>query len=158
MAYYMQIKDIKGDVKAHDFVGAIAIFGLVHIAERPIFTRPGSINRELGLMNIGYLQLYKHTDSASAELFSAFLTGSYFNQVEIYQCRSGSGNPEWATKITLSNVFISEMHEHGNVMGTSETLTLAYSKIEKSYRTKAANGQWQVPKRTGFDIPTAVVT
>ena len=49
------------------------------------------------------------------------------------------------------------MQEQGSEHGSDELLTLAFSKIERSYQDQNTAGQQQAQKHTSFDLATAEV-
>jgi type VI protein secretion system component Hcp len=51
---------------------------------------------------------------------------------------------------------VSNIQENSNEMGSQETIDLAYSKIERSYRSQNASGAWQAPKHVSYDLEKAV--
>jgi type VI protein secretion system component Hcp len=155
MPQYMMIKGIKGNVTARGYENAIELMALDHVGVRPIDQNIGTPNHDVGLLDLGHLHVVKSVDGASAVLWQLFFKGKMIPKLEIVHCIVSNDKPEWITKLTLSNVMISSMHDTSNGQGMTETLTLAFSKMERGYRMINAAGQWQAPKHTSFDLPTA---
>lgn len=157
MAQYMTIDNIKGNVTTQGFSGAIALKSASHVSERAVRHKVGSSTREIGIAHLHHLQITKEEDDASALLWQYLYSGKSIPKVEITRCSLASGKAEWQSKITLSNVMITQMQDHGSDHGSGEMLTLAFSKIERSFRSQNSSGQWQTPKHTSFDIESAQI-
>jgi type VI secretion system Hcp family effector len=157
MAHYMVIDGIKGNVTNQGFNGAIALKTTAHVSERTVRHKVGSGTREMGTVYLHHLQITKNEDDASALLWQYLYAGKSIPKVEISRCSLTSGKPEWQSKITLKNVMISQMQDQSFADGNGEAITLAFSHIERSYRSQNSSGQWQTPKHTSFDIESAQI-
>ena len=157
MAQYMSIDSIKGNVTTQGFNGAIALSSASHIGERAVRHKVGSSTREISTPHVHHLQITKDEDEASALLWQYLYSGKSIPKVEITRCSLASGKAEWQSKITLSNVMVSHMQDQSHAGGNGEAITLAFSKIERSYRSQNSSGQWQTPKHTSFDIESAQI-
>lgn len=155
MAQYMAIDGIKGNVTTKGYTGNIQVRSVQHMSQRMVAHRVGTSTREIGIPHLQHVQIIKDEDEASALLWQYFYAGKVIPKVEITRCSLASGTAEWQSKMTLNNVMVSSIREQGHADGGGELITLAFSKIERGFRSQNGSGQWQTPKHTSFDIESA---
>ena len=157
MSLVMQIPQIKGNVTIKGLENSILIHAYTLDSERLVHQRTGVVNDGMGVVQLKQLHLTKAVDQSSVKLAQLFLQGKTIPEVTITQFNLNSGYPEWHHKLVLSNVRIANLKDFMDSNGATEKLTFAFSKIEKSYRSQFASGNWQTPEHAAFDIPTAKV-
>jgi len=156
MAIYMKIAGISGSVSTKGFQNTIELFSLQQINQRPVQQVAGmGENREKGSLVMQHMQVSKGFDAASPMLYDHFCSGKAIPEVTIYQCFHSGQHPDWQIQYTLHNVIISGFNEAATSRGHHESLTLAFTKIEKGYRQQNSAGQLQSPAYTGYDLAQA---
>lgn len=157
MPQYLKINAIKGNVTTKGYEGCINVSSLNHLGDRNISQRAGVSHREMGIVELGHLQLQKQVDASSADLWQYFLAGKVIPELTITSCHLNNGSAQWQSKITLHNVKIAHIQEITNEKGGFENIDLAYSKMERGYRSQSGAGEWQTPKHVSFDLETIAV-
>lgn len=157
MAQFMTIANIKGNVTSKSYEGAIQIHGIQHTNHRHVSQKVGSSNCDIGIVNTHHIQITKDEDASSTQLYQAFYQGKVIPKIEIDRCSLLSGNPEWQSKVILTNVMISSIVQHASNQGARELITLSFNKIERSFRGQSSSGSWQTAKRMSYDIATTEV-
>ena len=155
MSLYISTANIKGNVTIKGLENSIQIESYQHLGQRMVRQNVGTTNKEISPVQLNHMSIVKAVDGASADLWQYFLTAKVIPELTIARVNLNSGYPEWQSKIILSNVMVTNIQEVGNAIGHNETIELAYSKIERSYRQQNNLGRWQTPKHVSFNLQTA---
>ncbi len=158
MSIYMKIPNITGNVSTRSYQGCIELLNTKNLGKRTIQQITGQgTQREMSHLHLDHMRITKHQDAASAELYQYFCSGKNIPQLDIYHIIMMQGSPEWRVRITLQNVMLAQHNEQLSAEGSLEMIDLAFTKIEKSYKQQGANGQFQTPSTSGYNIETAEV-
>ncbi len=158
MTIYMKAANFAGSVNAKGFLGAAELMSIGSPAERRIQQTPGfGAQREMSHLKLGHIQISKAQDASSPTLYHYFCSAKNIPNIELYHLIFMHDMPEWRSKLTLSNVMISQFNELYSPEGSIELIDLAYTKIEKGYKQQKENGQFQAPSMSGYNIETAMV-
>jgi type VI protein secretion system component Hcp len=155
MSLILKIDGISGEATGKGIEGGIQLHHMKNSSVRPVVQRVGIDSHDIGMMHMDHIVITKNHDQASIKLAQHLLLGKSIPKAEITQYNLTSGYPEWKYKLTLSNVRVVSIDDISDSHGGYEQMTLAFSKIEKSYRSQSSSGSYKTPQHTGFDLPTA---
>lgn len=158
MAIYLQVANISGAVNTQGYQGCIELAGVQHMGSRCVQQVAGQgHNRDMSHLHLGHVRIAKVQDSASAELFQFFCQAKNIAEVAIYHIIFNNQQPDWRKKTLLRNVVIARMDESMSASGAVEMLDLAYTQIQQTYRKQAANGRFQTPVTSGYNLEAGMV-
>ncbi|MEJ6000793.1 Hcp family type VI secretion system effector [Paucibacter soli] len=107
-----------------------------------------------GKVSCGDVNVMKSIDIASPKLMEAVMTGKHIAKGTLaFRSVSGKGDTDYYT-VVLSEIFVTSVQQSDSASdGTriTESVSLAASKFEFSYRTQKADGSLDTPKTFTFD-------
>lgn len=155
MAIYMKVQGITGDVseKSHEKWIELDSFDLG--VKRNVSTRVGRVaDRDHGVPDFSEVSIIKRLDMASNNLFQAVCSGDSIGTVEVHICSTGKEFEPYV-KYLLENVIVSRHHNYvASGAVPTESLTLNYTKIQKTYIGRDSQHQMQSPHSAGYDLET----
>ncbi len=156
MAIYMKAKGFSGDVSTQGYAQWIELDSMVLGVWRTITTKVGrTSDREQGIPDFTEVEVIKKLDNASNDLFQKVCTGESIDLVEIHLCSTGKDIQPYM-KYLLENVIISSHHHYmGSDAVPGESMTLNYTKIQKTYLGRDNQHQQRAPNTIGYDLGKA---
>jgi type VI secretion system secreted protein Hcp len=109
-----------------------------------------------GKVKMEDIHITKKTDASSPNLFVGCCSGKHYAKAEIVNRKAGEKQVEFL-KLTLTDVFISSFQTSENSdSGTipTDSVSLAFSKIEIAYKTQKADGSAGPPINAGWNVKT----
>lgn len=98
------------------------------------------------------ISLIKQMDKSSPKLLLLAATGEHIKRATII-CRKAGKTPQEYLKVTLSDAILSSYSVGGGGSPiATESLSIAYSKIEYEYKPQKADGSLDAPVKTGYDV------
>jgi type VI secretion system secreted protein Hcp len=163
MSIYMKFGDIKGEVTSDGYKDHIELMSMSFGASRPISMSAtgGADKRESGRPILSEISVMKYVDGTSRALFQDNLVGAMGSKVEIKMTRTkpDGGEQEYLV-LTLTNGAVSNYQladSAGSDRGT-ESLTIAYTKIEYKYTSYDEAGKTPKPDTVTYDLTTVKKT
>jgi len=155
---YMKIDEIKGSVTNKEYNGWIALNSAFYETSRDAVIETGrAYDRELAKATFSEMEITKVCDAASTQLFQKMCSGKTIPKIVIHIVYTGKSLQPYV-KLELENVIISR-YEDDMKSGTipSETLSLSYTKIHKTYISRDQSNQASTPFVVGYNIEEAAV-
>lgn len=156
MAIYLKIGDIKGNVSAEGHADWIECSSMQFGVGRAIPMAVGTqTNREASHPSLSEVTVTKIMDDASPYLFQESVVGES-KEIQIHVTKTGANQLDSIVEYTLTSALVSSYSVSSGGDVPSETLSLAYTKIEMKYivwnedHTQAS----QIP--VSYDLATAV--
>ena len=107
-----------------------------------------------GKANFNDFHFTHHVDKASPVLLKACATGEHIKEATITVRKAGKGQQEFLV-IKMSDVVITSVSESDASGGDqSETVTLAFAKVDVEYRPQKADGSLDAGLHFKYDIKT----
>lgn len=158
---YLKIEspDLKGESTAKGFEGAIEIYSFSLGASNPVTVGSGTGGMSGGKVSVSSFNLMKKTDKSSPELFMANCTGKHYGKAVVSMRKAGGKQEEFLT-YTFTEVMVESIQWSGSSGGDdtpTESVSLAFGKVEISYKAQKADGtldssavkgQWDLTKVT----------
>lgn len=90
-------------------------------------------------------------DRASPALWRACATGMRLKEGTITHRRTGHAQPEFII-VKLSDILVTSVTHGGDVLGNSETVSLAFGKVDFEYRPRRPDGSLEAGVHFVFDL------
>ena len=153
MAIYMKMGKIAGDVSASGFEQYIELFSFEFGSGRGISMSVGSgKEREATKPSLSEVTCAKAMDKASPYLFLESCVGKAIDKVEIKFVKTSADALENYLTYTLDNVLISSYSAASEGEDPSETLSLAYTKVEMKYHPRKPDNTLDSAIPAGYDL------
>jgi len=151
---FLKIEGVEGEATQDKFQKQIPLASFNLGANNSIDMMAGG-GRGAGRASLSTFNISKSTDKASPILFQACCLGKHFPKAEVSICKAG-GTQEPFMTYKFDTVFIADINWSGGGEETpTETLSLAYSKIEMTYKSQDEKGQLGKPVVASYDISAA---
>lgn len=156
MAYdaFIKLAGIEGEATAKGFEKAIAITAFSWGASNPVSSTGAGLGA--GKVSLSSLNIMKMTDKSSAGIFSACCAGTHIKNCTVHLRKAGGSQIEFLT-YTLGDVMIESVQWSGNSGGDdtpTESVSIAFSKIEVKYIPQDATGKAGSPVVGSWDLKT----
>lgn len=148
---------IEGEVVAEPFAKALDIYSFSWGASNP--ATPGNNGGlSAGKASLSGFNIMKKTDKASAALFQACVSGKHIpNATVSLRKAGGDGGQKVFLKYVFTNVLIESIQWSGSSGGDdtpTESVSLAYEKVEIEYSTQAKDGSTTLAGQASWDVKT----
>jgi len=155
MAIYVKIGDIKGNVSAAGHEDWIECDSLQFGVGRAIPMMVGmQTNREASHPSLSEVTLSKTMDDASPYLFQESVVGEA-KEIQIHVTKTGADQLESIVEYTLTSSLVSSYSVSSGGDRPSESLSLAYTKIEMKYVVWDENHTQASQVPVSYDLGTA---
>jgi type VI secretion system secreted protein Hcp len=106
----------------------------------------------VGKADFGPIMFTHYLDKASPNLFKYCASGKHIPTVTFSVCKTGDGSQEFA-RIVLTDVIVASVSPGGaSGSGMTETVAMAYSKIQTKVREQNANGSMGAEVEGNWDV------
>jgi len=148
---FAKIGDIKGeslDAKHKDEIEILSFsWGVTNSGSAATGSGAGS-----GKATFQDLVVVHNIDKASPELMRACATGTHLKEATITHRKAGKGQQEFLV-VKLNDVLITGVIHAGDTTGpASETVSLAFAKVDFEYRPQKADGSLDAGIHFKFDL------
>ena len=147
---FAKIGDIKGesvDAKHKDEIEVLSFsWGVTH----PVSAAHGGGGGE-GKATFNDLTIVHHIDKATPSLMRACATGEHLKEATITHRKAGKGAAEYLV-VKMNDVTITGVVHGGNTIDNSETVSLAFSKVDLEYRPQKQDGSLDAWIAFKYDI------
>jgi len=144
---FLKVDGVNGeatDVNHKDEIDVVSwSWGVEHA-----ITPPGS---GAGRSHVSELAVVKHVDKASPLLLRHCLRGTHVPTVVLAQRKSSTGNVNFLT-ITLSEVFVTRVSDASDGGRPTESVSLAFAKVNYTYTPLKPNGQPDAPVTLRWNV------
>lgn len=155
MGIYLKVPGVNGLVHTQNYQGWIQLnscqFGGVSNPTQMTVGKDG--DRYITYPFFEQIVLHKNMDISSISLFEAVSTGKVFPQIEIVYVTTGNPVMVYAKTILHHATFTHYQESNGNGGLPEEILSVAYTKIERTYIPRDEHNAIQSPATTGYDLP-----
>jgi type VI secretion system secreted protein Hcp len=145
---FAKIGDIKGeslDAKHKDEIEVLSFsWGVTH----PPSLAPGGTG---GKATFQDLSIVHHIDKATPLLLSACAAGTHFKDATITHRKAAKGQHE-SLIVKMNDITITGVAHGGDTSQTSETVTLAFAKVDLQYTPQKADGSPDAAIHFKYDI------
>ena len=154
MAIYADFGKIKGSVTAEGFKDHIEFTSFGLGSGRAITMEVGKgTEREPTAPSAGEVTLAKTMDKSSPDFFVNSMAGKAIDKAEIKFVKTSEGALERYLTYTLHDVLVSAYDVSGaKEENPSETISLAYTKIEMKYHPRKSDNTKDSAIPTGYDV------
>ena len=153
MAIYMKLGKIAGDVTAEGFQQYIECYSFQFGAGRGIsMSVGGGKDREATKPSLSEVTLSKSMDKASPYLFLEACVGKAIDKVEIKFVKTSADALENYLTYTLDKVLVSSYSASSGGDEPSESLSLAYTKVEMKYHPRKPDNTLDSAIPAGYDL------
>ncbi len=151
--YHLKIDGIQGESQHSKHKDEIDILSWSWGATNPV-TIVGT-GMSAGKVSMSDLTISKRVDKSSPKLLALNVTGAHKDSAILTASKSTGGkSPEDFLTIKLTEVYVASYQiggSHGEDVG-SESLSLAYGKIEYDYKQQDAKGVLKSAGEVGYDL------
>ena len=153
---FLKIEGVNSVATQKGFEGQIALDSFNLGASNPITNEVGE-GMGAGKVNVSNFNVSKATDAASPVLFQACCQGKHFPNAVISICKAG-GEQAVYLEYKFDKVFIASIDWSGGGGDERpmETLSLAFHKVQMTYKKQKADGTLGDPVVAGWDLVKAV--
>lgn len=140
---FLKLPNVKGESTDKTHSGEIEIYSFSWGASNPVHIGSGTGGMGAGKVSISSFNVMKKSDSTSPLLFKACCTGSHYDTATVTLRKAGgSAALEYLTYL-FTEVFVESIQWSGSSGGDdtpTESLSLAFGKVEITYKTQDAKG------------------
>jgi type VI protein secretion system component Hcp len=159
MAIYLKVPSVTGGVTTQGFKGWIEVDDLdgPSVSSHVKMKTGSAVNRYSSTPQFEHITFIKVQDGSSNDFFAATHNGTVFSTVEFNYVSTGTA-PVVYSKLVLYNAMItsySERHSGSSTGQPQELITLAFTKMEKTFIPRDGANQSGSPSTTGYDIENA---
>lgn len=147
-------KDIEGEATDEKHNKWSEVLSLSWGLSNPATIGPGTGGASTGRPSASSLNIMKRTDKASATLASKLCIGEHLKEVQLELCKS-TGKKEPYIKYKLTEVYVESIQWSAASGGDdfpTESLSLAFSKIEWEYHTQGKDGALAKAGQMSYDF------
>lgn len=151
---YLKIDKIDGESTAKGHEKQMEIYSFSWGASNPVTVGPGTGGMSGGRVSISSFNVMKRTDKASPELFKACAAGTHYDKA-IVTMRKAGGEQEAFLVYTFHEVMVESIQWSGSSGGDdtpTESLSLAFGKVEVSYKPQEKDGKLGSAVETSWDL------
>ena len=153
MAIYMKMGKISGDVSSQGFKDYIECYSFQFGSGRGISMSVGSgKEREATKPSLSEVTLSKSMDKASPYLFLESCVGKAIDKVEIKFVKTSADSLENYLTYTLDKVLVSSYSASSGGDEPSESISLAYTKLEMKYHPRKPDNTLDSAIPAGYDL------
>lgn len=145
---FAKIGDIKGESQDSKHKDEIEVHS---ISWGVTGTVGGSIGTQVGKASFKDIVFVHNVDKASPALMRACAVGMHIKDATIVERKAGKGQQEFLI-VKLNDVIVTGVQTATDTQTGTETVNLAFSKVEVEYRAQKADGSLDVPVRFGYDV------
>jgi type VI secretion system secreted protein Hcp len=152
---FIKLDGIKGEATAKGFEGAITILSFSWGASNPVSMVGQGFGA--GKVSLSSFNLMKKTDSSSTSLFTNCCKGTHIPKASVHLRKAGGEQVEFLT-YNFESVMVESIQwsgSHGGDDTPTESLSLAFSKVEIKYSAQDAKGKLGSPMIGSWDIKKA---
>ena len=153
---YMDIAGVEGESTADGFEKKIEIYSFSWGAANPTTVSPGSGGLSGGRVSVSSFNVMKKTEKSSAKLFAACCQGMHFDTAKISMRKAtGTGGQDVFLTYLFTDVMIESIQWSGSTGGDdtpTESLSLAFAKVEIEYKTQDDKGKLAVAGQASWDL------
>lgn len=152
---FLKIDGVDSEATQKGFEKQIKLASFNLGASNPVDMSAGG-GRGAGQVQLSTFNVTKMTDKSSPILFQACCLGKHFKNAIISICKAGGEQAEYLT-YKFDTVFIADISwgGGGGEDTPSESLSLAYTKVEMTYKEQDASGKVGKPVKAAYDISLA---
>jgi type VI secretion system secreted protein Hcp len=145
---FAKIGDIKGesvDAKHKDEIEVLSFsWGVMH----PASFIPGGGGARATFQD---LSIIHHIDKATPQLLHACATGTHLKEATITHRKAGKGQHEYLV-VKMNDIIITGVTHGGDTGQSSETVTLAFAKVDLSFAPQKADGSADAAIHFKYDL------
>lgn len=153
---YLDITGVVGECTASGFEKHIEIYSFSWGASNPTSVGPGRDGLSAGRVSVSSFNVMKKTEKSSAALFAACCTGQHFDKATVSMRKAtGVGGQDIFLTYTFTDVMVESVQWSGSSGGDdtpTESLSLAFAKVEIEYKTQDDKGKLAVAGQASWDI------
>lgn len=152
---FLKIDGVQSEATQKGFEGQIALDSFSLGANNPLQAVMAG-GRGAGKVNLSQFNISKVTDSASPILFQACCLGKHFPKAVVSVCKAG-GDQAVYLEYKFDTVFIADINWSGGGSDERpmESLSLAFNKIEMTYKKQMPDGKLGSPVVASYDVSKA---
>jgi type VI secretion system secreted protein Hcp len=152
---FLKIDGVDSEATQKGFEKQIKLGSFNLGASNPVDMSAGG-GRGAGQVSLSTFNVTKMTDKSSPLLFQACCLGKHFKNAIVSICKAGGEQLPYL-EYKFDTVFIADISwgGGGGEDTPSESLSLAYTKVEMSYKEQDAAGKLGKPVRAAYDISRA---
>ncbi len=153
---YLDITGVEGECTAKGFEKKIEISSFSWGASNPTSVGPGRDGLSAGRVSVSSFNVMKKTEKSSAALFAACCTGQHYDKATVsLRKATGSGGQDIFLTYTFTDVMVESVQWSGSSGGDdtpTESLSLAFAKVEIEYKTQDDKGKLAVAGQASWDL------
>ena len=152
---FAKIGDIKGESLDAKHKGEVEVLSWSWGVSRPAGPTSGS-GASTGKASFNDFVITHHIDKASPLLLKACATGEHIKEATITMRKAGKGQQEYLI-VKMNDVVVSGVSQGGSDVGTSETVSLVFAKVEYEYKPQKIDGSLDAGVFFKYDIKNSKV-
>lgn len=153
---FLKIKGVEGEAMQAKHTGEIEIYSFSWGASNPTTVGSGTGGLSAGKVSVSSFNIMKKTDKTSPVLFNACCNGKHFDDAIVTMNKaSGDAGQVPFLKYTFTDVMIESIQWSGSTGGDdtpTESLSLAFAKVEIEYQQQDAKGAVGKPVLASWDL------
>jgi len=148
---FAKIGDIKGESFDDKHRDEIEVLSYSWGVKGTVYHQGGGGGAVAGRATFQDLSIVHHIDKATPRLFAACATGEHIKEATISHRKSGKGQQEFLV-IKMNDVIITGVTHGGDVQGSSETVTMAFAKVDLAYSPNKSDGSLDAAQHFKYDL------
>lgn len=153
---YIKIEGVEGEATADGFEKQIEIYSFSWGASNPTTIGSGSSGLSAGKVSLSSFNIMKKTEKSSARLFAACCKGDHFTSA-LVSLRKATGEGGQGVYLTykFTDVMVESIQWSGSSGGDdtpTESVSLAYGKVEIEYKNQGKDGKLAVAGQAAWDL------
>lgn len=153
---FLKIKGVDGEAMQANHAKEIEIYSFSWGASNPTTVGSGTGGLSAGKVSVSSFSVMKKTDKTSPVLFNACCNGKHFDDAVVTMNKaSGDAGQAPFLKYTFTDVMIESIQWSGSSGGDdtpTESLSLAFAKVEIEYQEQNAKGAVGKPVLASWDL------
>lgn len=145
---FAKIGDIKGESLDAKHKDEIEVYSFSWGVTNAV---PGPVGTAAGKAAFKDIVIVHNVDKASPALMRACATGVHLKEATIVERKAGKGQQEFLV-VKMNDVIVTGVLSASDKQAGTETVNLAFSKVEVEYRAQKADGSLDAPVRFGYDL------
>lgn len=154
--YFLELDGIPGGATAKGMEGKMEVLSFSFGASNPSTVGSGNSGLAAGKVSVSTFNIMKKSEKASATLFFNSCNGKHIPKGTVYARKAtGDGGQQVYLKYNFTDILVDSIQWSGSSGGDdtpTESLTLAFAKVEIEYQTQDNKGAVKKDASVSWDL------
>jgi type VI secretion system secreted protein Hcp len=149
--FFLELDSIKGESADENYKDQIQLLSFSWGGSQTSSVA-GTGGSGAGKVSLENLHVMKYYDKASPDLFKALASGTHIKSGTLCAVKSGVAGGKPFIKVTLGELFITNLSISGSSEIPAESVSLSYNKIKIEYFTQSETGISTAAGQVSYDL------